>query len=141
MKKQIELKEYFFENVHIALPPFPGAGKPIKVTSISRKYSVFYNKKDTDRVALRWVLEFHSNKKRRSKSAFSVLVSIVGIFMVSSSNTKKENARLTIYAGSPFLYEIVKSEIERFLLRSLLKPAKLPNIDFNKFKPKKIAAT
>jgi len=139
MKKQIELKEYFFENIHITLPPFPGIGKPIKVDSVSRKYSVFFNKKENDRVALRWILDFHSRKQGRSKSTYSVLVSIVGIFKVSSLNSRKENAHLAICSGSPFLYEIIKSEVEKFLLRSLLKPAKLPNVAFEKVKPKKIS--
>lgn len=130
MKKQIELREYFFEKIELALPSFPGQGKPIRVDSISRKYTVFFNKKKSDRVALRWILEFHSKRQGKAKSSFALFVSIIGIFRVPSSNTKKVNAHLVITSGCPLMYETVKSEIERFLLHSLLKPAKLPVITF-----------
>ena len=141
MKKPIDLKEHFFEKLEVILPSFPGlVGKPINIDSVSGKHVIYFHKKEPSKVALRWILSIHP-KTVKARLAFRVSVSIVGVFEVASSKTKKDAAKLVIKAGPPLLYEIVKSTIDRILFRSLLKPPQLPSIKFGKANKKRLAAT
>jgi preprotein translocase subunit SecB len=141
MKKpeSIDLKEHLFEKLEIKLPNFPGKRSFKLVVEISGKHIVYFHRKDPTKPALRLIIEIRPRKTKPSNMQFKVLVSIIGIFEISPMNNKRKITKFIIDNGSPLLYEIVKSTLDRILFRSLIKPNQLPSINFRKLKKTRLA--
>jgi hypothetical protein len=145
MKRPISLKDYFFEEINLKLPLFLAKSDKVQVGPILFTYTIFFNKRDAEDVGLGLVMKFKpkrtSKSKRTTANAFSITLSVVGIFKIPLFKSKDEREKFVIRFGPPILYKAIESDIEPLVLRSLLKPAKLPKISFNAIKPKKTAGT